>query len=54
MPWYAWLLVGWLVFGGLASVAFVGRPVKPLTGEGALLRLVIAALMIWAVVSLAT
>lgn len=53
MPWYAIVLIAYIVLDRLLTVAFVGHrlEIKPAT---AVANLITGALCIWAIVALAT
>lgn len=54
MPWYAWALIGWILFGSVVTVATIDRPRKPLGHDTAIVTLIFHALFIWAIVSLSS
>lgn len=51
MPWYAWAIIAYTALQALLHVAMVGKSTK-ITAGGAVLAVVTAALLIWAVVVL--
>jgi hypothetical protein len=53
MPWYAWGMVVWAALGSLLSIAFIGRPRDPITPGAAVASVLVAALYIWGIISLA-
>lgn len=55
MTWYAWVLIGYIVLDRLATVALAGTSFKvEVTNAFAVGSLISGALIIWAIVSLAT
>jgi hypothetical protein len=46
MTWFDWALIAWLALGGLAAVALVGKPRKPLTPGVAVATILINALIV--------
>jgi len=45
-----WLLVAWLAFGALASVAMIGRPRKPIDHGQAMANVLVSAAWIVAII----
>lgn len=52
MPWQAWTLVVLYAYSALSMVARVGKPRKPIAPEEAACGVILAAVFIWAIVSL--
>jgi len=49
MPWYGYVIMGYLAFIALATVYFVGEPREPTKPRVAALVVIIQALLIWGV-----
>jgi hypothetical protein len=54
MPWYAWAMIGWILVGSILTVILVDKPREPISGYVAVLILIVQALYVWGIVSLAT
>lgn len=53
MNWVAWWLVAILVLNVIATIARIGEPREPLTSADAIAVLIVNALILWSVLSLA-
>ncbi len=54
MSWIAWVLIGLHALSAISTVAMVGKRREPVTSVAAILSVGANALLIWAVVTLAT
>lgn len=55
MPWYAWVIVAYIVLDRLITVAVAGKGRKiEITSSFAVSSLISGAVIIWGIVSLAT
>lgn len=54
MPWYAWLLIAVYAVKVIASPFWIGQPREPITAKDCAVSMVIAGLIIWDIVELAT
>jgi hypothetical protein len=46
MNWFLWFVVAWWIFNAVVTVAYVGKPRKPITAGGAAAVVLIEALFI--------
>jgi hypothetical protein len=54
MPWYVYLLIGWIALDRLLTVLYAGQgKVIEITNVFAAVSLVTGTLMVWAIISLA-
>jgi hypothetical protein len=49
MPWYGYVIMGYIAFIGLATIYFVGEPREPIKPRAAVIVVLIKALMIWGI-----
>jgi uncharacterized membrane protein YadS len=54
MPWYAWYLIGMIVFGSLLTVNSVGKPRDTITPGFAVFSVCLAVFHVYIVYTLAT